>query len=518
MSLTSSTPHLQTLQPVQELVRLGAIRWLHGIDLDPTSKTYGVADREFWSWKTKDFANGTLQAGLAGFMDSRPLLPFTEAQTQKLVLAVVKGTRFIQRRDGSFEEAYPYESSYCVTALVLFGLLYAYYRSPEAFTPETRALLLSIVQSGDAFLANTPETHGVIANHLATGLMARYLSGHFLANPLAETELHAFLSLQHPQEGWFPEYGEADPGYQTLLNHYLLAGHQVKPLPPAFAKAVEASLGFVRCFCFPDGTFAGEVGGRGTGILYPSGTLLLDENPNTSITGLTQWFVDAYAPTLHAVTPVTVDVGNSVPVWNAWALAWRQLARAQEASQKTLLPFFQEAHHALQIFQDAQLIAVTAPSATLALSLKNSALRRVIKNAEGTWVDASLAAFTQRGFTTQGQPLQLLHQDDSEIQFQYSAVQRNQPLNTALTATVLRLSGFLLHPFPALQRLFKKALQAFVMHRKQQAVTPPVTVQIDFEQPELPVSIAPQAHGWQAQAFGYHRHMASANTFEERAL
>jgi hypothetical protein len=518
MSVASSTCNLETLQPVQELVRLGALRWLHGIDLDPTSKTYGVADREFWSWKTKDFANGTLQAGLAGFMDSRPLLSLTDVQTQKLVSAVVRGTRFIQRRDGSFEEAYPYESSYCVTALVLFGLLYAYYRSPGSFTPESRSLLLSIVQSGDQFLANTPETHGVIANHLATGLMARYLAGHFLGTPMAEKELQSFLNLQNSTEGWFPEYGEADPGYQTLLNHYLSAGHQVKPLPPAVAQAVELSLGFVRCFCFPDGTFSGEVGGRGTGILYPSGTLLLADDPNAAMTGLTQWFVEAYAPAPHAVTPVSVDAGNSVPVWNAWALAWRQLSEIQEPPPHKLLPFFQEAHHALQVFQEAQLVAVTAPAATLALSLKNGAVRRVVKDAEGVWGDASLTAFTRGGFTTQGQALRVLNQDDTGIQFQYSAVLRNQPLNTALTATVLRLSGFLLHPFPKLQRLFKKALQAFVMHRKQQAITPPITVQIDFQQPDLPLTISPKTHDWQLQAFGYHRHMASANTFEDRAL
>ena len=36
------------------------------------------------------------------------------------------GTQKIQRIDGSFEESYPYESSYCVTSLVIFFLLYTF--------------------------------------------------------------------------------------------------------------------------------------------------------------------------------------------------------------------------------------------------------------------------------------------------------------------------------------------------------------------------------------------------------
>ncbi|HEY9745455.1 MAG TPA: hypothetical protein V6C99_04490, partial [Oculatellaceae cyanobacterium] len=251
-------------------VRMGAWRWLHALDLDPASRTFGVADREYWAWKVKDFPNGTWQGGIAGFLDVSPELGLSTTQLIKIVSAVVQGSQRIQRRDGSFEEAYPLESSYCVTALVLFNLLYAWECYPQYFEPETQASLTVIVEKGLRFLETTPETHGIISNHLATGVMALTLARRFLKQPDAERDISQFLVLQQ-EEGWFPEYGGADPGYQTLLNYYLLAGNRILQRAD-IAEALTRSLRFVSYFAFPDGSFAGEVGHRGTSIFYPAGS------------------------------------------------------------------------------------------------------------------------------------------------------------------------------------------------------------------------------------------------------
>ena len=120
-------------ETLEQQVRLGAIRFLHSLDMREKSSTTGICDREYWSWKTKDFPNGTWQAGLSGFLDASELIDLNKDEIQQVVRTVVLGTRTIQRKNGSFEEAYPFESSYCVTSLVLFNLLYCYYRHTSFF-------------------------------------------------------------------------------------------------------------------------------------------------------------------------------------------------------------------------------------------------------------------------------------------------------------------------------------------------------------------------------------------------
>jgi hypothetical protein len=80
------------------------------------------------------------------------------------------------------------------------------------------------------------------------------------------------------EEGWFDEYGGADPGYQTVtidcLAKIRLATGDVR-LDRPLARAVE----FARAFLHPDGTYAGVYGSRGTAHFYPHGfELLAGEN------------------------------------------------------------------------------------------------------------------------------------------------------------------------------------------------------------------------------------------------
>ncbi|MDA1138052.1 MAG: hypothetical protein O3B01_05675, partial [Planctomycetota bacterium] len=298
--MTNSIP-AEDLEYVKEQVRLGALRWLHSLDLVPGSRTYGVADRDYWSWKTKDFPNGTWQGGLAGCLDARSLLALSDSQISALVYACLCGTSTIQRSNGSFEEAFPYESSYAVTALVLFNLMYAYIRHGQYFTPDSTEALKQIASKAYRFIDNTPETHGTISNHLATGLAARYLSAGLLELDFREDDFLQFASLQDAEEGWFPEYGGADPGYQSLLNHYLTGCQFACQLPTAFHGVLNKSIGFLESFCYPNGTFSGEIGSRGTSVLYPGGTWRIKSNRLVP-SSVSTWFLAANAKCTATVT------------------------------------------------------------------------------------------------------------------------------------------------------------------------------------------------------------------------
>jgi hypothetical protein len=98
-------------------------------DNNAASKTYGMGDRFFWSWKLIDFANGTFQGasnGLARLL-IHGLLPVNISETSilKRIDSMFRAAARLCRRNGSMEEAFPYESSFCVTALVAYDLLTA---------------------------------------------------------------------------------------------------------------------------------------------------------------------------------------------------------------------------------------------------------------------------------------------------------------------------------------------------------------------------------------------------------
>jgi hypothetical protein len=522
-------------QILRKQIRLGALRWLHGLDLDPTSKTYGVADREYWAWKTKDFANGTWQGGLAGFLDAMPFLddPFTPQQVQAIVRATIAGARSIQRKNGSFEEAYPLESSMCVTALVLFNLLYAEASYPNMFDLDTLEHLTHIVKGSLDFLENTPETHGIISNHLATNVMAQSFAKNFLGDTIPNKPITDFLALQDVAEGWFPEYGGADPGYQTLLNYYLIAGNRLLQRTD-IALALQKSNAFLQSFCFPDGSFAGEVGHRGTGIVYPGGTLI-QSLPELAFepTAFTSWWLQ-HKSTPNMLKPTAVEAGNFVPLFNSWALLGRFLLDTTSSAKS---PFWQYTADGTQHFPNAGLIVVKTEQAMMVFSKQNAALRKVTRSpleqtpektsgsTPSLWQDESIVALTSReegtdrSFTTQGNPPLSVECSDTQLRWQYQSKTRHQMLNTLATSITLRLLGLVCMVSPVLQRILKKMLANAVMKNKDKATPIDVFASVDLSDSRLQVTLSgADLELWECQRFGFHQHMASANTFQSRAL
>lgn len=498
------------LESFADRVRDGARRWLHSIDLDPSSLTYGVADREFWAWKTKDFANGTHQAGLAGFFDFHSVAPlFTDAEMIGLTRAIIKGTRTIQRSNGSFEEAYPRESSYCVTALVLFGLLYAYKRRPDYFETDVVGELGVIVRQAMSFLDRQIETHGEISNHLATAALARLYGRRFMDAPLQIETLSKVLALQR-EEGWFPEYGGADPGYQTLLHSYLIAGSDVAKLCAELPRACEASLAFSRAFAFPEGSYSGEIGSRGTSIVYPLGTFSLDSAGRARPTPFTTWFVNDHLRSNSCVDPIVVDTGNFVPVFNSWAASLRLLT-----AQPGTLPAPEKVPSGRTEFPGAGLFVFRTPEAVVAFSKSQGSLRRFVRS-QGQWRDESVVGLRRGRLTTQGAPVVDFSLGREQMKFEYAATERHQQLNSIDRAIVLRLLAVLLYPFLGLQRFMKAKLAAFVM-KESGPVSTGLSATLHLDSEELSFLIH-GAEGWTVARAGFHTHMASANTFDDRRI
>jgi hypothetical protein len=330
------------ITPTDALLRLAdraALRVLSEQDRDPYSPTRGCFDRRFWAWKLVDFPEATFQrhvyplAVLYG--DRRSQL----YQREEVRMAIADGLRFafqIQHRNGSFDQAFPYEQSWGATAFLLHPLLASMelVASLDIDTDVARKRL----SAAAGFLKREGERHGLITNHLAGGALSLQIAGMRLndreSRDRAETMVAEIVASQSP-EGWFPEYGGADPGYQTLCLYYLAEVAQLAPTP-ALEASLDRALEFLQWFVHPDGTFGGSYGSRRTRIAYLGGfARLAGRSPLAA--AMLQTLSNAV---IHgaAISIDTVDSGNLAPLFTNLVSA---IDQSQPAAGDVTLPAFQ---------------------------------------------------------------------------------------------------------------------------------------------------------------------------------
>lgn len=330
-----SNPYLQEV--ISNLPRLLAL-----IDTDRTNRSYGLGDRYFWAWGLIDFGNATFQGaanGLARLWRSG-LWPYS---TSKEVFferldSLFRGTAFLTRKDGSLEEAFPYEGSYCVTALVAFDLLCVLDQLREELDNAQRKNWTNILQPLISYLVKADETHGLISNHLATAVAALVRWHELTGDKASESKAIKLLErilLNQSREGWFHEYEGADPGYQTLCMCYLADVHLRRP-DWNLEEPLRRSLDFLSYFNHPDGSFGGIYGSRSTRFYFPAGVLAL-RNLSPQAAALAA----AMAKSIEHYTVVTlsaIDEPNLVPMFNAYCWSAQLVADTREDSQLGELP------------------------------------------------------------------------------------------------------------------------------------------------------------------------------------
>lgn len=258
-------------------------RLLAAADRDPYSPTFGCFDRRYWAWKIVDAPELTYQRNVytlawhltQGVADV-PRDVLAAAAAAGLVFAASR-----QHADGSFDQAFPGEHSYGATAFLLHDIAGAVQllRHAGADVPSVAEPMMA---RAARFLITSREQHAVIANHLAGAAAALGACGVLLGDAGAQrhagTLLEHVLASQH-DEGWFPEYGGADPGYQSLCLYYLASARESArdgaASRAALDDAMRRGVAFLEWFAHPDGSFGGEYGSRRTGVLYPGGLALI---------------------------------------------------------------------------------------------------------------------------------------------------------------------------------------------------------------------------------------------------
>lgn len=326
--------------PYLEEIRVNLPRLLALFDSDRTSVSYGMGDRYHWAWGLIDFGNGTFQGAAHGLarLWTAGLWPYPTSAPAFLarIDAMIQAASRLTRRDGSLEEAFPHEGSYCVTALVAFDLLCALDLLDAEITSERRAHWQACIRPMIRYLIKADETHALISNHLATAVaaLARWhrRTGDAQAEQKAQHLLARILAHQS-DEGWFREYQGADPGYQSLCTYYLADVHRTRP-DWNLLEPLRASIRFLQHFAHPDGSFGGLYGSRCTRFYYPAGMLALAEAIPEA--GALASFMAASIAQQCTVTLSTMDEPNLIPMFNAYAWAAAQRQPPPQASPRPI--------------------------------------------------------------------------------------------------------------------------------------------------------------------------------------
>ena len=431
---------------------------------DKFSKTYGYGDREYWGWKTKDFANATLQGGVHSLAIALKLGLVNEKEEMnilEIIDAAIKAVEIIRDKNGSVVEAYPRENSFCVTALVVFDILSALKHLGSKIDEELKRSYLSIIQPLIRFITDHDEEHAVISNHLATGVAAITLWNHLAQdNNPRDKELLQIIYEHQSNEGWYREYEGADPGYQTLCTYYLACAYEITKDQELLA-SLRRSAEFLSCFIHPDGTIGGLYGSRNTEVFYPAGIVALSDEIEAFAT-----MAKYLHPNGQHLLPQDIDIGNYIPLLNAYAVAALRFDDVEEKIQKIEnRPFYLK--NEVKDFTQAGIYLVSNKNYFAILNYKKGGTLKVFDKNTNTLdiEDGGVFGILNDGvkFSTQ--------QFDESIEFQNKMIHTyfykiNESLPNPLNFIILRGLGLTIFRSVFLGNVFKKLIVKMLMTGK----------------------------------------------------
>ncbi len=251
-------------------------RLLGAIDRNPFRRTYGCLDRQYWHYRTACFPSEMYQEGVLPLaLVYSHNLPGNRwhgnPRVRELALAAIRFSARSCHRDGSCDDYYPFERA---LGAAVFSLQAAA-RACQLLGLDDREIRGWLIRRAD-WITNSGES-GRLANHHAMAALGLWrvaeITGEQRFRQAALQRIEEVLAWQD-EEGWFEEYGGADPGYQTVTIDCLAKLRQAigdRQLDAPIRRAVAFSHHFLR----PDGSYGGEYGSRGTLHFYPHGFELL---------------------------------------------------------------------------------------------------------------------------------------------------------------------------------------------------------------------------------------------------
>ncbi len=251
-------------------------RLLGAVDRNPYRPTYGCLDRQYWHYRTACFPSEMYQEGVLplALVYAHKLPGNRWHGCQRVRELAVAAMRFSARSchcDGSCDDYYPYERALGAAVFSLQAAAKAY-QLLGLDDPELRSWF---ARRATWLMEN--EESGNLTNHHALAALGFWrvaeITGDEDHRDAARQRIEQVLAWQN-EEGWFDEYGGADPGYQTVTVDCLAKLRQITG-DERLDEPIRRAVSFARHFLHPDASYAGEYGSRGTSHFYPHGFELL---------------------------------------------------------------------------------------------------------------------------------------------------------------------------------------------------------------------------------------------------
>ncbi|HMP73588.1 MAG TPA: hypothetical protein PKE55_10035 [Kiritimatiellia bacterium] len=187
-------------------------RILTQIDRDPTSSSYGCADRNWWHYKIRDFPSIILQqAGYSVWLaGNTPGLIVDGLEPLAAASCRFWASRAI--RYGAFEEYYPWERGYpplAFSTLAVMKMVTAGVVEPSEIEMGARVAAEQLLHRFEGEAANQ-QVAGLAALWVLRSVFPKLVSREDCMQCTRST-----LALQH-DEGWYWEYGGPDLGYLSV--------------------------------------------------------------------------------------------------------------------------------------------------------------------------------------------------------------------------------------------------------------------------------------------------------------
>lgn len=452
-------------------------RVLSLFDNDLSSASYGFGDRLHWAWGLSDFANGTYQGAAHGFarLWVAGLWPYPTSQSKFLerIDSLFIATRNIVRKNGSLEEAFPNEGSYCVTALVAFDLLCALDLLKDTVDKSTQERWKTIIKPLIEYLLVSDEQHALISNHLATAVAALFrwygLTSEVRADVKARLLLDRIVKGQS-SEGWFTEYEGFDPGYQSLATYYL-ADIYFKQKDLQIRNLLEHSLEFLKYFIHPDGSFGGAYGSRCTRFYAPGGiTALSSELPLARRICVE---MSSSIKNFKVVSLSEIDEPNLIPFFNSFCWAASILAKKSEIhddyAESRSLPNLQSENF-FKFFKIAGILVSKSQDLYYILNIKKGGVLYAFEKHKCIKIDCGVVFSNNKnvlGSTNFWDPDIKYTIENDEITIESRVVEMPKKLPTPIEFLAIRMLSLTLFKSYFFREYIKKALVKFLITKKR---------------------------------------------------
>lgn len=452
-----------------------APRVLSLMDREPSSPTLGCCDRVYWAWKFVDFPGARFQEALCvlGFLYSTEFERNTYFHNAKLLEWIGHGLRYwssIQYKDGSFDEAYPFERSLAATAFTTFYVGEALSFVGDSLPPTIKAAAREAMERAGVWLCQNDETHGFLSNHLAAAAAAlshvHRVSGDERFADRSRYFLGRILARQSP-EGWYDEYGGADPGYQTHGSFYLARCLQLAP-DNELAESLGRAMAFLADFVHPDGSIGGEYASRNTQTYYPAAfEMFAEQHPSAS------WIAEHMRPTVLSGAAADlrgVDSYNFFPFLNNTVFAY--LACVARGDSTLTTPRESGREERLLWLPKAGLVRIRHPRYDAYVGTAKGGVIKLFDRAQQKLVysDCGYLGKLRNGRVIASQYLdheRAVSVDEHEIKVSGKFVETSRPKMTPLRFSAFRMFMISIGRFPAFAQWLKRYLVKVLIYRKR---------------------------------------------------